>query len=253
MQIRLKPCINGMKCFKADCPFDHPNGWNPCHNGVQCSNYHCKANHPYKRKNKCRNGGLCPISNCEFLHPDRSIELCSLCAKCKKWDCELMHPRSRTWVCRDGENCSNLDCELLHPPSRIERLSPNEINSDNLSLEFSDPSEQPIIYDQLDVTPHLDLTHFHRSDWNAFNENDQGQDEQNSEIDQPDRIINIQKITTTTTAKATKLSLILYYFCSITENNYYYFYYLISFIPIGFIFVIFILLETLLSLADCNE
>ncbi|CAF3315824.1 unnamed protein product [Rotaria sp. Silwood2] len=64
-------CMNDIRCYKAECPFDHPEGWTACVDGVQCTSYECTANHPPGRMDKCPHGDRCITkNNCKFLHPN---------------------------------------------------------------------------------------------------------------------------------------------------------------------------------------
>jgi O-acetyl-ADP-ribose deacetylase (regulator of RNase III) len=66
-----KPCNSGIQCFKADCKFQHPEGWSACKNGTKCVTYECISNHPPGRKKKCFNEDRCNKDGCEFLHPSK--------------------------------------------------------------------------------------------------------------------------------------------------------------------------------------
>ncbi|CAF4499155.1 unnamed protein product [Rotaria socialis] len=67
-----KTCLNGIRCLNADCPFQHPDGWNDCANGVKCTNYDCICSHPPRRPAKCRYENSCKNNKYKFLHPNRS-------------------------------------------------------------------------------------------------------------------------------------------------------------------------------------
>ncbi|CAF3647844.1 unnamed protein product [Rotaria sp. Silwood1] len=114
-----KHCFSGIRCFNADCRFEHPEGWNACNDGVQCTNYECIFNHPSDRPNKCPNGNSCNNNNCKLLHPNRRIEVCSWGSQCRKWDCTKAHPIGRTQLCPDADHCTNKPCSYLHPSSHI--------------------------------------------------------------------------------------------------------------------------------------
>jgi hypothetical protein len=55
-----KECINGLKCFKKDCNFNHPNGWNYKYNLKICDYY--------------KNGYCINEANCKFRHDDDELE-----------------------------------------------------------------------------------------------------------------------------------------------------------------------------------
>lgn len=55
-----KECINGLKCFKKDCNFNHPNGWNYKNNLKICDYY--------------KNGYCINEANCKFRHDDEELE-----------------------------------------------------------------------------------------------------------------------------------------------------------------------------------
>ena len=49
---KLKSCSYGIRCFKADCKFNHPLEWSACPAGVQCTNNVCPCNHPPGREKR---------------------------------------------------------------------------------------------------------------------------------------------------------------------------------------------------------
>jgi hypothetical protein len=55
-----KECINGLKCFKKDCNFNHPKGWNYKYNLKICDYY--------------KNGYCINEANCKFRHDDEELE-----------------------------------------------------------------------------------------------------------------------------------------------------------------------------------
>jgi len=236
MNKRGKPCDSGIDCFRLDCKFDHPDGWNPCYYGVKCENYKCTANHPFQRKKKCRDGVRCKMTDCKFLHPNMRAMECPLRATCTRLDCPWMHPRSRTWVCRDGENCTNLKCLCLHPPERENFLCSIGADYQNVSCKLNHPVERPSIYDQPDTGSKLNCTHLHGPDRNPGETGDECEDEQSDKIDPPECIVSLQQKAAMTTI-ITKISF-----------SFYFLYYFLSFIPICFVIFMMNLLEILLSL-----
>ncbi|CAF2799448.1 unnamed protein product [Rotaria sp. Silwood2] len=201
MIIKAKPCMNGIKCFKIDCPFDHPDGWNPCSDGVKCDNYECIANHPFQRKKKCNDGGHCKSSNCKFLHPNTRTEECSLRAKCRKWNCSKLHPRSRARPCTDREKCTNLACLCLHPPERAKMLCSIGADCRDSLCKLNHPPERSSLCDQPDDCSNFYCTRLHGPDWNPCETGDECQDEKCSKIHSPERNAKLQqKAATSTTA-----------------------------------------------------
>lgn len=55
-----KECINRLKCFKKDCNFNHPNGWNYKDNLKICDYY--------------KNGYCINEANCKFRHDNEELE-----------------------------------------------------------------------------------------------------------------------------------------------------------------------------------
>jgi hypothetical protein len=198
--IKTKTCCNGIECFKVDCEFNHPDGWNPCTDGAECENYECTANHPFKRKVKCRDGNRCETSNCKFLHPNTHAKECSLCAKCKEWNCSKIHPRSRARPCTDKENCTNLACLCLHPPERAKLLCSIGAECRDLSCKFNHPSERPPICDQINTCSNFNCIRLHVLDWNPCEAGDNCEDGHCSKIHPPEYIINLKEKTTAATA-----------------------------------------------------
>jgi HrpA-like RNA helicase len=173
MNITAKACCYGIKCFKVDCEFDHPDGWNRCSDGIKCENYECTANHPFKRKAKCRDGNRCKTYNCKFLHPNTRDGECPLRAKCQKWNCPKLHPRSRPRSCSDKQNCTNLACLCLHPPERTRLLCPIAADCRDLSCKLNHPCERPSRCDQPDTCSNFNCTRLHGPDWNPCEAGDE--------------------------------------------------------------------------------
>ncbi|CAF3828680.1 unnamed protein product, partial [Rotaria sp. Silwood1] len=129
-----KLCLNGIRCFKPDCRFEHPAGWSACNNGVQCTRYDCNSNHPPTRKQKCPHGNRCSTNNCKLLHPNMSSDECLWGTKCQKWDFEKSHPIGRLQLCSNKDYSNNETCGYLHPPKyakspvTIPLLSYNKLN-----------------------------------------------------------------------------------------------------------------------------
>ena len=151
--IRPRACLSDINCFKIDCTFDHPDGWNPCVDGVKCESYECTANHPFQRKAKCRYNHSCKDPKCKFLHPSTrsDVHVCPLRAKCEKWNCPKIHPESRARLCTNKENCTNLTCLCLHPPERAKLLCSVGADCRDISCKLNHPSERPAVCDQLDL------------------------------------------------------------------------------------------------------
>ncbi|CAF4950088.1 unnamed protein product [Rotaria sp. Silwood1] len=199
MNIKPKPCFNGLKCFNVDCKFDHPDRWNPCIDGIKCENYECTANHPYRRKTKCRDGMNCKSTNCKFLHPNTRAAECPLRAKCQHWNCSKIHPHSRARPCADKENCTNLACLCLHPPERAKLLCPLGADCRDLVCKLNHPSERPPICDQSDACSNFNCTRLHGPNWNPCEAGDECEDEHCLKIHSPERIISRQEKAATTT------------------------------------------------------
>ncbi|CAF1352924.1 unnamed protein product [Rotaria magnacalcarata] len=197
MAIKAKPCLSGVKCFKIDCLFDHPNGWNPCCDGAKCEDYECTANHPFQRKRKCNGGNNCKISNCKFLHPNTRSEECSLRAKCRKWNCSKLHPRSRAQLCTDREECKNLTCLCLHPPQRATMLCPIGADCHDISCKLNHPPERPSLCDQPNDCANFNCTRLHGPDWHPCETGDECEDEQCTRIHSRERNIKLQRKTAT--------------------------------------------------------
>ncbi|CAF4167962.1 unnamed protein product [Rotaria sp. Silwood2] len=123
-QLSAKQCSHGIRCFKPDCPLNHPEGWSACDDGVQCSHYECNSNHPPARKGKCPDGNLCNTNNCKFLHPNMHPNECSWGIKCRQWVCTKTHPISRTHLCPKEDHCNNDACGYLHPPKYAKLSKP---------------------------------------------------------------------------------------------------------------------------------
>lgn len=163
---RRKACHHGLECFKADCEFEHPTGWNPCLDGVRCQNYQCTAVHPSKRKGICGDGDRCKRSECRLLHPKTRISECRWRGKCIKWDCPRLHPSSRPRPCSDKENCTNLICSCLHPIERQKLLCPLGADCRDAFCQLNHPSERARKCSQGDLCSNVKCTYLHSSQWN---------------------------------------------------------------------------------------
>ena len=204
MNTKIETCYHDIKCFNAECEFNHPDGWNPCTDGAKCQNYDCTANHPFKRKAKCHVGNRCRTTNCKFLHPNTRGDKCPFRARCRKWDCRKIHPHSRARPCTNKEKCTNLVCWCLHPPQRARLLCSLGADCCDLSCKLNHPSERPLICDQLDTCSNFNCTRLHGLNWNPCEEGDECQDEHCSKIHSSKPNNNLQeKITAVTTTDNT--------------------------------------------------
>ena len=109
-----KPCASQSKCWKFDCPYQHPSGWSACMNEDECEDFYCKSNHPYSRTRPCLSGKNCWNLECSFLHPS-DWKPCQDGVSCCDFYCTKNHPSGRLSNCPSRNNCRNIDCDYLHP------------------------------------------------------------------------------------------------------------------------------------------
>eukprot|EP00808_Paulinella_micropora_P012347 g69157.t1 len=88
-----RPCRNGTKCWKPDCHFKHPEGWNP--GGAE---------------RPCRNGTKCWKPDCHFKHPEGWNPRGTGDKKASAG-----HAQEPSGICRKGINCWKPDCRFKHP------------------------------------------------------------------------------------------------------------------------------------------
>ncbi|UJR19686.1 hypothetical protein I4U23_022820 [Adineta vaga] len=186
-------CRNGIKCFNADCTFDHPDGWKPCIDGEKCEDFECTANHPFEQKGKCRSGGNCKNSDCKFLHPKTRAAICQFRGKCKLWSCQKLHPKTRARRCPNKEKCTNLDCLCIHPSERSESLCSVGAECREISCKLNHPNERPPRCDQPDICPNFNCIRLHQPEWNPCEKGDDCEDKQCSKIHSPERNLNLEQ------------------------------------------------------------
>uniref|UniRef100_A0A6A7G2U3 Expressed protein n=1 Tax=Hirondellea gigas TaxID=1518452 RepID=A0A6A7G2U3_9CRUS len=108
-QQNTRICMNGIKCWKADCVFWHPKGRKiKASTNVSSSNFSASSRRktgppPCKFGDACRN-----ISTCMFAHPGVQSQ---------------NQPE-----CRFGRNCKRPDCFYLHPGQKQKRETESEKN-----------------------------------------------------------------------------------------------------------------------------
>ena len=117
-------CLYGVKCYKKDCHYAHPEGRNISNDQIKSTKY-------------CRFGNDCNSSNCPFAHPkDQSPEppkenynfpkMCKFGNNCKRENCKFSHlkdqevnePRKITDPKFIKDNNFAIECDFLHPPPR---------------------------------------------------------------------------------------------------------------------------------------
>ena len=106
-----RQCNNGMRCFRKDCYFKHPFGWDPkqnqyCPDKSECIREDCIMRHP----NRLCNRYHCDQHKCTFQHVCRLEEA--------GWECP------QKWV---DVNSGIIVCRLAH--GCIDELAPNVPNS----------------------------------------------------------------------------------------------------------------------------
>jgi hypothetical protein len=109
-----KPCLAGLKCFKAECPFDHPDGWD------------------FRNNESCSMWRDCTDENCPYKHPKgHSFKKALVKAKevIAQRDSKLSHSSGKVKKTVKAENIASDFMSSLP-----KRLTPTDFASEDLYL-----------------------------------------------------------------------------------------------------------------------